>query len=249
MKQTYFFILGIFLILATTVGCASASKIKDEQSLASVKKVAVIGFKATLPTSAKLGLDLSSGKTEASSGGSLLTENSKDTDQILSDFHKALQKHRGWSMLPLESMKSHPAYISAYKHTMEGWQNKMPPGQGVQVFLSQGVMDTDAPRLLGMEGRDQLMTALGVDAIAILSVHVHLEGMTVMGLGNRMPQSRPHLQVFRKGVEKPIWFETYAGEVSKESVGKTGFIDEKKLARLAFSSAQSAYSKMGSETQ
>lgn len=228
------------------VGCGSLqTKVRNEEALTQVKKVAVISFKAELPASREIGLNLGSGKAEGSAGGSMITQNSAPTDQMLTEFNKSLGQEMKWSVIDTQKMKASPVYQKLYKQTMEGWQNKMPPGAGLNVFLVEGVMDTDSPRIMGPEGRDELIAGLGVDAIAVLSVRGHLKGTTVMGIGSRLPQANVHLQMYKKGVEGPIWFETFEGAESTESVGKTGFIDEKKLAELSLKSAQSAYSKMG----
>jgi hypothetical protein len=242
----------IFLAISSFifVNCGSMpSKVRDEASLKQVRKVAVVAYRTTLPASAQIGLNLGTGKAEGSAGGSIITGQSSETEQILTDFTKEIAKSQKWSVHDLTKMKSVPGYKKAFTQTMEGWQNKMPANSGTQQFVVPDIMDTDAPRILRMEGRDQLIADLGVDAIVSLDVNVYLEGTTVMGIGNRYPKSLVTVKMYKKGEENPIWFESVMGDVSTESVGKTGFIDEKKVARLALSSARTAYSKMGSNVQ
>ncbi|MGZ5280430.1 MAG: hypothetical protein ACXWC9_10830 [Pseudobdellovibrionaceae bacterium] len=238
-------ILSLFSLLFL-VNCSSlATKVRDEASLKQVRKVAVVAYRVTLPKSKQLSLNLGSGNTGSDAGGSILTGQSPETDQILTNLMKEMAKNQKWAVMDINKVKMAPGYKKAFDQTMNGWQNKMPANPGTQQYVVNEVMDTDAPRILRPEGRDQLISDLGVDAIISLNVTVYLEGTTVMGIGNRYPQSLVTLNVYKKGQENPIWFESAKGDVSTESVGKTGFIDEKKLARLAVSSAQSAYSKMG----
>lgn len=123
----------------------------------------------------------------------------------------------------------------------------MPPGSGTVDYAVKNVMDWNGLRLLKPEGREKLLADLGVDALIMLKVNVFLKGFAVAGIGERKPQANAHIEVFGKGTEKMIWFDTFEGEESKESVGMTGFINEKKLGELAVISAEAAFAKMGSK--
>ena len=240
MKSTVSVLLSMLLLTA----CGSLTKQKDDAQLSKVKKIAVVGFKAYLPTPTELGLNLNSGKVAGMSGGSMIPEKSTQTDNMLIEFNTSLRKRTQWNVMELQKMKSTPGYISAYEKTMKGWQNKVPPGSGMKGYLVDGVMDNDATRILGLAGRDQLMEDLNVDAIAVVRVDVVLDGTTVMGIGSRKPKSQVHMQLFTKGGKAPIWFETFEGETSSESVGATGYFNEDKMRELALKSTVSAYTKI-----
>lgn len=128
---------------------------------------------------------------------------------------------------------------------MKGFQNKMPPGKGQQEFRVDGIMDYQAMRILGNEGRTELMRALGVDAIVAAEVRVGLAGTTFAGIGNRYPKAHLTFQLFTPGTDAPDWFEgSIEGEEAKESVGKTAFFDEALLGRLSLESARTAFLKI-----
>lgn len=229
-------------VLGSFSGCAT--KKINEAELNKVKTVAIVAFTSTLPVSQTLSLDAGSGKTSGAAGGSLIPGSSKESEEILTSLVLALQKNKRWQVTELAALKKNPAYIQAYKATMEGWQNKMPPGEGQTNYQVEGIMDKDGVRLLGPEGKNQLIKALGVDAVVVVNVHTTLEGFKVMGIGKRKPQSTANIQVYSINEEGPIWFESFKGEQSDESVGMTGFIDETKLQKLAVTSSQSAFSKI-----
>jgi len=67
----------------------------------------------------------------------------------------------------------------------------------------------------------------GVDAIVAAWITTHLKTtVAVMGIGARHPQTSVTLFVYKKGTAKPVWFQTWNGKESTESVGSTGFTDE-----------------------
>jgi hypothetical protein len=143
-------------------------------------------------------------------------------------------------------MVANPGYQKAYERTMKGWQNKMPPSKGEKRFAVEGIMDWDAPRILGPKGREQLIRDLGVDSIVVARVDVMLNGNSIMGIGSRRPQSRLSFQIYTPDQENAVWFDgAVDGEEAKESVGATQFFDEEALKRLAVRSAETAFQKVG----
>lgn len=251
MKKTILFPLPYLLSATLTMGCAGlATKSRSEAEIQKIKKVAVVAYTATLPASATLSLDVGTGKTGASQGGSTLTANSAETERMLVDFTKALEKSQGWKTVDIQTMVKNPGYLEAYKKTMEGWQNKMPPGAGGTVdYVVPKVMDWNGPRILDFDGREKLMVDLGVNAIAMLKVNVTLKGFSVAGIGARKPVARAHIEVYHAGNPRPVWFETFEGSEPTEHVGMTAFIDEQKLQKLSLASVQSAYEKMNVKSE
>lgn len=246
-KEAFKTAASLAIVLVVTACASFATRLRDEEALTKVKKVAVIAYTANLPASRSLSLDVGSGKVGGASGGTIIPMNSAETDKMYAEFVKSLEKTQGWKVLDAQTMAKHPAYVAAYKDTMEGWQNKMPAGAGSTDFNMASVMDWNGPRIMKYEGREKLLKDLGVDAIIMLKVNVQLKGMTVAGIGARKPQANAHIEVYGKGVEKQIWFDSFEGDESSESVGMTGFINEKKLGELSLLSAQTAFSKMGSK--
>jgi hypothetical protein len=238
--------LTICSLLATSACGIFKTRERDEAAVQNIKRIAVVAFAVSQPASAKLGFDLSKGKLGATSGGSMLDQSSQHVDQLYSELGQNFQKNMNWTVMKTEQMKANAGYKKAYKDTMEGWQNKFPPAEGSNKFVVKDIMDGDALRILGLEGRDALIDALGVDAIVTAQVVGGISSTSVMGIGNRYPYANLNFFVYTKGKEKAVWFEgQIEGEPSTESVGKTGFIDETKLNELVLKSARTAYAKIG----
>jgi hypothetical protein len=239
--------IAVVMMFTMLSACAGLTKRVDDAQVQKIKKVAVIAYTANLPATRTIGLDLGSGKVAGERGGSIIPANSPDTDKIYAEFLKSLEKTQSWKVVEINAMTENAGYQQAFQKTMDGWQNKVPANSGTVDFNVKKVMDWNGPRLLGFEGREKLIKDLGVDAIIMLKTNVVLEGFTVVGIGSRKPQAHAHIQVYGKGVEEAIWFETFEGALSNESVGMTGFINEKRLGELSLISAQTAFAKMGSK--
>ncbi|MCC6278343.1 MAG: hypothetical protein IT289_10565 [Oligoflexia bacterium] len=240
------FVIGLLLISAVNIHCGSLKfRDKDEQLIGAVKKVAVIAFEVNQPDSPKIGLNLGSGKSEAIKGGSLIPQQSSHVDQMYDKLASHLTKNLQWQVIPRRELISQPGYTMAFDKTMKGWQNKFPPGEGMIKYLVPQIMDYDCPRILGVQGRDELIKALGVDAIVVARMTVELTGTTVLGLGSRYPRPVLGFFVYTKGREEPAWFDgRIEGVESKQSVGKTGFIDTKLLSQLTLEQSELVFSKI-----
>jgi hypothetical protein len=238
--------LGLALGILSLSGCGGLkTRNVDEPALARVKKVAVVAFTLDQPAAVKLSLNVGNGQVEGDRGGSLISKNATETDQMLAALQSSLKERMRWSVKQTPEMVKAPGYVSAFDRTMKGFQNKMPPHAGMNRFLAAKVMDFDSVRILGPEGRDALCAALGVDAIVAAKVDVALGGTKIMGIGARKPRSSVSLAMYSKGVETPVWFEgRVEGDESSESVGSTNLIDEELLNRLSLESARTAFKKL-----
>jgi hypothetical protein len=239
--------LMIFAAAAALVAGCGLLKTKDvdQASVDAVHKVAVVAYSADLPASAKIGINLSGGGLEGKAGGSMMAQSSHETDEILASLQKSLGANMSWQITNVEAMTANDGYKTAYDKTMKGWQNKMPPNQGTNRFEVKNVMDFDSARILDVAGRDKLINDLGVDAIVAARVSTVLKtGVAVMGIGARHPQTSVTIFVYKKGDAKPIWFQTFTGKESEQSVGSTGFTDEGATAKLALESATDAFAQI-----
>lgn len=234
-------LLGCFLISA----CAGLTKQKDEAKVGQVRKTAIVAISVFEPASREIGLNLGSGKVEGSAGGSIMAKTDPHVDSMYSELANSLRANLKWNVMDKAQMVSNSGYTLAYDKTMKGWQNKMPPGEGMFHFNVAQVMDFDGPRILDFKGREALIQALGVDAIVVARLQVSLNGTSVMGIGSRKPQTHVSFFLYGKGEEKPIWFEGNIRGDEMESVGKTAFIDQKLLGELALKSAKTAFNKIG----
>lgn len=222
---------------------------QDAEALAQVHKVAVVAFSVLEPAPAQIGLNLGSGKVEGQQGGTIIPASDATIDDMLQKLSAQFKAKMKWQVISPGELVKKPGYKKAYEATMVGWHNKMPPGQGQTKMIVKNFMDFDSVRILDVEGRNQLIKDLGVDAIVAAQVNVHLNGTTVMGIGARHVESDVMFMMYADGKEKPVWFEgQIKGPESDESVGKTNFFDEDLMRKLAVSSAQSAYEKIGSSS-
>jgi len=246
MKKTKI-IQGLALILLVGMtACGSLTHHKDEAVIGRVKRVAIVGFSVVEPAPAGIGLNLNSGKTEGVAGGSLISEHSSNVDQMYEGLAKAFHGNMAWEVVPYARLKKNATYRKLFDQSMKGWHNRMPTPSGHTQFLVDGVMDNQSLRILGVDGRNELIRDLGVDAIVTAQVDVLLSGTTVMGIGSRYPQAQLSFQLFTPDKNSPDWFEGgIEGERASTSVGKTGFFNAKELDALAVPSARSAFAKIG----
>ncbi|MBX2996281.1 MAG: hypothetical protein KF681_15755 [Bdellovibrionaceae bacterium] len=244
MKTTLRFLFFGSALALTACGSIK-TKDRNVELTGQVRRAAVVGFMADLPARSGISLSGNSGEVSGKAGGSMITKESPQTDSMLKEISKAFGQRLKWSMLDTAKLPENPSYQEAYKKTMEGFQNKFPPGAGSNRFMVAKFMDFDSLRILPQADREKLMRDLKVDAVIATKVDVVLNGTTVMGVGNRYPQSKVFFQVFKMGQANPIWFETLDGKEMEESIGKTGLtLDEEKAANLALISLKDGLSKL-----
>lgn len=232
---TNFILTSCMLLLAS---CSSLkTQQKNTEALSKIKRVAIIGFTAVQPVASTL-------DPLKPQEGNFITGSAKHVDQMWKQLSETIAQKTKWQVISFEQMKQHPAYKEAYKQTMEGWQNKMPPGQGLKQYGVQSVMDFDSLRILKPDEKKKLMERLHVDALLVAKISVNFYGTTVMGIGDRYPKASVTIQASSLDSENSIWFETFKGEQSDKSVGKTNFFDEEILARGSIESANSAFNKI-----
>ncbi len=174
-----------------------------------------------------------------------MTETSPHINSMYTSLSENLRSKLKWQVVELKDLKAHSGYQTAYKKTMEGWQNKMPAGAGLQDYEVEGLMDWHCLRLLKQEGRDQLIQALGVDALIMARSYVILDGVTILGIGDNYPQAHVSLEFYGYGQKDPVWRESFKGEKSEKSVGKTAFIDSEILKETSLKSFKSAAAHIG----
>jgi hypothetical protein len=237
------------VILASLCSCGSLVRKRDKDEVGKVTTAAVIAFSDIEPQAVDIGMSLLTGQTRGKDGPSYLAANDPHTDKMYANLVAGFGDGMKWKMLPLDQMRANPLYVQVYKSTMEGFQNKMPLPKGQKQFLVSNVMDWNGPRIMGPQARDELIRALGVDALIVVRVDVVLHGTSIMGIGSRHPQSNLSFQVYTLGHENPIWYDgRIQGEESQESVGNTGAFDPDMLKRLAVKSADTAFAKIASSS-
>lgn len=240
--------LGLFTCSLLMSSCGSL-KVRDKNpnEVSSIKSVALINMDVTEPRPKELALNLGSGKVEGDRAMGTFQEKAPHVEKLYYDFQRALKAQLNWKVLDKNSMITNPGFKIAYEKTMKGWQNKMPPGQGLAHFVTTDTLDYDSARILGFEGREKLIRDLGVDALVVAKVYVALGGTSIMGFGPRKPYSILSFGVYKKGIENPIWFDGSVEGRKGESVGATALWSVEKLQNEAVQSAIDAFSRINEE--
>ncbi len=224
MQTKKIFTVVITLLLLITA-CAGLSRRKNEEALKKVKKVAVVAFDTVQPKPT-VGMATNNGKA----------------DEMFAEFAKIFGTLTHWEVMPISRMKENAGYKAAYEKTMHGFQNKYLASKDEKKFTVPKILDNDCLRLLGKDGRDALMKALGVDAIVTSRVVVVHGGSVFSGL---KPQAKLSFEVYVPHMNSSDWFEgNIDGEESKTSIGRTTFFNADKQGELALPSAVSAFQKI-----
>lgn len=239
MKNLFFAL--IFLELCA---CSSLkTKERNQVQIDSIKKVAIIAYTVEEPSPVEIGFDLAAGLTGRDTG-TMITQYDPHIDKMYDQLGLKLKENLKWQVLDKNTMVKNSTYVEVYKKTMDGWQNKTPPPQGYFKYNIKEIMDDQSVRIMGLTNRDKLIQELGVDALVMVKVQVHLDGTTVMGIGNRYPKSMVSWSIYKSGIETPVWFETVMSEAAKDSVGKTNAFDVPKMQKLAIQTSAEAYSQI-----
>jgi len=243
-------------LLSLTVLCGASLltscgslKVRDKNAseLSSIKSVALINMDVTEPRPKELSLNLGSGNVEGDAAMGSFQQKAPHVEKLYYDFHRALKAEMNWKVLDKNTMMANAGFKAAYEKAMKGWQNKMPPGQGMAQFVTKDLLDYDSVRILGFEGREKLIRDLNVDAIVAAKIYVSLGGTSIMGFGPRKPRSILSFTVFKKGVEKPVWFDGNVEGREGQSVGATGLWSVEKLQNEAVQSAIDAFARIKDE--
>jgi hypothetical protein len=245
-KNPHFIYTFLCFLLLNACG---TFKVRDKKpdEVAGIHSVALVAMTLEEPVPKELAFNLDSGKVEGDRGMGKFGQKSDHAEAMYQELHRALAVRMKWKVQNKDTMIANPGYKSAYKSTMEGWQNKMPPGEGHVQYVVKDVLDYDAIRIMGQEGRDKLLADLKVDAIFVSRITVGLGGTSIMGFGPRHPYSTLNFQVYKKGISAPVWFDGNVKGKEGDSVGATAIWSEEKLQRYALESAVDAFAKIDQE--
>lgn len=220
---------------------------KNASELGSIKTVALINLDVTEPRPKELALNLGSGNVEGDRAMGMSQQKSAHVERLYNELQRAIAINLKWKVIDKGTMTSNPGFKAAYEKTMKGWQNKMPAGAGSVQFTTKDTLDYDSPRILDFAGREKLIQDLKVDAIIAAKVHVSLAGTSIMGFGPRKPFSVLSFAVYKKGIEKPVWFDGNVEGKKGASVGATALWSVEKLQNEAVESAIDAFSRIKDE--
>ncbi len=231
--------------LLTLMGCAGG-RIYQDDAVKPVRNVAIIGIDVIQPAEFDLFKPSSGPDSGPMSGMNFaMASSSLHVRDYIEDLRGALKGMRKWNMTPQATVAQNDVYKKYFVDTTEGIQSTQPIPKELTKFRAPDHMEFDGATKIGQKGRDEIMNALKVDAVVLAQYTVQIHGTTIMGIGSRYPQSSIKFQLFRKGVEKPVWQDMVKGEDMKESIGKTAFsLDFNKLKDLSLKSSKKAYAEL-----
>ncbi len=253
MKMNARLFLTVFstsLGLSLLTSCASikvGGGSYEPEKVQQIRSAALVGVEVVEPEAfdplKPSGKIAGSGNTMMGNMKSSIAEPAEGKAPYYKNMHDFLKKNLKWNMVEMQAVTRNPVNKEFYKNTSSGFQQKSMIDYREGNFTVPDVMDFDAVKQIGQSGREKLMDALKVDALVSYRVHVTLSGTTVMGIGSMYPQSILQFQVYKRGIEKPVWEDLQAeGVPGEESIGKTRLtLDVSKLNEEGIASAETAY--------
>lgn len=243
--------LSVVLGMALS-SCSMLSVKKDK--VAEVKKVAVVAFSVQheMPTGATISLGGGSGDGTMSPMMAMpkVVKAADFVDSMYQNFSTHLEKKMSWKVMKQKEVAQNDRYRSVYTAQTSGWQNRPPSPEGTEPFAATGILDEWSFKRLSQRERDELMSQLGVDAIAAVNHIVALErggGLKkLVGAVEYSPQATLQFQLFKRGEENPVWSDYKAeGPASDKSIQAIlGHASEDKIFVETIVAANKAYDKL-----
>jgi hypothetical protein len=116
------------------------------------------------------------------------------------------------------------------------------------------MLDFETAQRLNQNERDQLMTSLGVDSLAVVKVDVILKkpgGLSINGIGQSSlhPFATAYFTLYAKGHDKPIWEAWHQPQGGEQAVSTGGSrIDQERMNTLSKASAKTAFIELLANT-
>jgi hypothetical protein len=220
--------LSLLLLPVLFTGCASLTKVsKQNEGLAKVKKVAIVGFSVSYqePPRSKIGEIIHTAKMLSGSDDSPKYGENDNIDLMYQEFADKVQQETSWRVLPVSQLAGLPRYKSLVKESTEGLQLRPPLPESTSVLRAHHIMDAGAFGMMKPEQKAQLAKELGVDAILIVNVisSIEVEGGIKKYIG--MAEFRPRAQVSVEMVDgksdKPLWQDSWAWGTGDKAVQST----------------------------
>ena len=226
----------------------------------SVSRVAVFGFGGSIEmeqAETKTGLGaldaakkLKQGADDmnALSDGSMKAKSGQQAVDAYNLVTKGLAEAMGWEVLPLEEVSSNDTYAgllaantSKQQQKMAGWGSGMAP---------EGIIHPTTTLRIKQDGRDSLIEALGVDALALVDLTVtgRDQGVRVGGIGTSRvkPRTTAVVTLFTAGEKKKVWRATVTGDKTDEAIAADfGGEDRDAKSQLVLASMANAMEKLG----
>lgn len=209
------------LVLA---GCGG--KRVNTEEVRKVQRVAIVGYRAFDNVERGEGGGSVLGTVNAIRGATSISDGSFEArareqgEQIYEIVREGVAGATSWKIATREEIAANPVYAALHRERM---------GLASAGIMTRYLRDADGilwelhPEQLEPAQRDELIAALGVDAVA--TAHVVFEtgkhsGVSVTGVGSRTyhPRATLTFKLFTKGVEKPILISRSTGVATAEGM-------------------------------
>jgi hypothetical protein len=195
------------------LGPSKVPQAKDKSELDRIKAVAIVGLSSSQPS---MGIGDVGAKQIAGRDSALYSIGEKLAEH--------LKKRKGWRVLLSKDASRAAAYESFFLEAKSLSASSGLSGLSNTKKTLEDSIEFSSLEKVSQSRRDDLMTALQVDALLTADAFVTYTGFTIGGYGTRYPQVTLTYKLFRKGSSNPIWSGTSIGKEASESVGFTGFV-------------------------
>lgn len=229
----------------------------NKERVAKIQKVAIIGFSVhqEIPPSlefkiARVGSSRRHGDLSTMAYHSSLGQESRHASDIYVGLQRKLKEALKWSSLERDFVAKNKKYATLFEGTMKGFQSRPPLGENRSAYAAAGIVDAYPMTRLNAAQRGELITSLGVDAVAIATVTVELEkggGLKkLVGAGDFIPHARLDFVVYDKDGGEPVWKDIWAkGAPTSEGVGHVmGITNIEALNQKILSAADNCFDKL-----
>lgn len=240
------------VLLSTTIffGCSSMTQKLDANRAKSVRKLAIfaVDIHQQQPTD-NLGLGAFKSLKEGKDSDSV--ELLGMATKVTSHFAAEIRKKTNWQIVPIKDVTNNPDYKAKFTSATSGLHMTSMTGKGMTVVNVEGLLDVAQFRKMSIPERAKLAKALGVDAVAEITIVNSLEESMysighLTGDGAYAMTSRANLQVYDLISEDPLWVSQ---NVEGETTGKSdelpaGLSKRERLAKMGEQAASSAVQKL-----
>ena len=202
----------IAMFLHLTAACAPTVNVAK---LSGVNKLAVIGYTATVE------------KEDSTLDLSAIVNHGKTQDNAIIAYRQltsSLQDHLKWDVLPYEDVIGNPHYQTVFEQTQRG--STLAGLQSAMASVSsdyhpKGIIWALRANSMNQSERDELLDALGVDAVASAQVYIRAESSGFLFFTTATTYSaQVAFRVWARGSSEEIWKDLVAqGDESDLSGG------------------------------
>jgi hypothetical protein len=252
MKRKNLLSLFSFVAIAAFVTACSTMKAEPEK-VQTVKRVAIIGYslQQEMPPSLMTAV-FDTVMHKQDNGPHLMgnAEASPHANVIYKNLSETLQKRMHWQVVDLNTVVANSDYAEIFKDESTGFHNRPPAGKRDVTYGIEGLMDGWQGWRIDQAQKQKLIADLGVDAIAVASVHVTLNAggglKKLVGAADLYPQATLEFYVYDGKSDTPIWHDLWAqGEEATQSTAYVlGVTNTNQLNESVVESTNSAFGKL-----